>query len=124
MKIFNLYNRMTDYLGEKLSDGLSTMELFYIVTFCVVFPLIYQRPDNLIQWIQYLSTAVLQAVALPLLGYVSKKSGEKIEKLTQETHDTVMLELSYMKDQQQYDMQERAKMQQIIAEIHEHMATK
>jgi len=67
--------KFNDWLGNKLSDGLSSMKIFYLITFLVLLPLTVQRPHTLIEWIQYMSTAVLQASALPLLGYTTKKQG-------------------------------------------------
>ena len=92
MKNFN------DWFGNKLSDGLSSMKIFYLITFLVLLPLTVQRPDTLIGWIQYMSTAVLQASALPLLGYTTKKQGDIQGKIIQETHDTVMKELNFIKN--------------------------
>ncbi|WP_298844651.1 hypothetical protein [Clostridium sp.] len=79
MKKFN------DWIGDKLSNGLSSMTVFYIITLLVLAPLIVERPATIMAWIQYLSTAVLQACALPLLGYTTNKQGNIQSKLLQET---------------------------------------
>lgn len=94
----NFYYRLTEKLGERLSNGLSTMEMFYVVAFLVVCPLLVQRPEGLIPWIQYISTAILQAVALPLLGYTTKKSGEAQEKVIRDTHAMLHREIADIKD--------------------------
>jgi len=104
-EIKDKYYQLNDYVGDKLSNGLSSMEMFYIITFLVLAPLLVQRPDTLITWVQYVSTAILQASALPLLGYTTKKSGEKQERLLQETHNMVMQEMGTLKE--------------IVKEIHE-----
>ena len=87
------YTKFNDYIGDKFSFALSTMEMFWIVLIVVLLPLLWQRPDSFIAWVQYASTAILQAVALPLLGYTTKKSGESQEKVIKETHDILMSEL-------------------------------
>ena len=92
------YKKFNDFIGDRFSFALSTMEMFWLVLILVIMPLLWQRPDSLIAWIQYLSTAVLQAVALPLLGYTTKKSGESQEKIIKETHDALMLELQEAKE--------------------------
>ena len=104
------------------------MEMFYIVTFCVLMPLVVQRPSGILGWIQYLSTAVLQASALPLLGYVSQKSSDKTNILLQETHDMVMVQFDYIIGEQKNDKEERimlqnvlCEQQQMMAEIHQHI---
>ena len=94
MKKFN------NYIGDKLSNGLSSMTLFYIISFLVLIPLLVQTPVGFMAWVQYLSTAVLQACALPLLGYTTKKQGDIQAQIAQETHDTVMNELDLIKTQQ------------------------
>ena len=114
MKKKSLYSKFNDKIGKRLSDGLSTMEMFWMVTILVLFPLMFQRPDTLISWVQYLSTAILQAVALPLLGYTTKKGGESQEKVIRETHDLVMKEIKENKKhtQEQFDLMK------IITELH------
>ena len=114
MKKKSLYTQFNDKIGKRLSDGLSTMEMFYLVTILVLFPLIFQRPTDLITWVQYLSTAILQAVALPLLGYTTKKGGESQEKIIMETHDLMMKELKEAKKH----TSEQLKMMREISEIH------
>ena len=94
----NFYKKFNDFIGDKFSFALSTMEMFWLVLILVLLPLLFQHPDTLIAWIQYLSTAVLQAVALPLLGYTTKKSGESQEKIIKETHDALMQELQEAKE--------------------------
>ena len=89
--------KINNLVGGTLSNVISSMEMFYIVALLVLAPLLIERPNTLITWIQYASTAVLQAIALPLLGYTTKTAGEKQEKLLQETHDTVMNELNDIK---------------------------
>jgi len=121
MKKFN------DWMGDKLSNGLSSMIVFYVISFLVLVPLIVERPNSLIGWIQYMSTAVLQACALPLLGYTTNKQGNIQSKLLQETHDTVMNELKIVKKEQYFAKKQRsnhseemAEIKLIIEEIHKH----
>ena len=108
-----------DWLGDKLSDGLSSMKIFYLITFLVLVPLLVQRPDTFIGWIQYMSTAVLQACALPLLGYTTKKQGDIQAKILQETHDTVMKELNLIKKQQMANKKLVESQHKIISELKE-----
>ena len=127
MEVYFL-RKFNDWLGDKLSNGLSSMGVFYLITFLVLVPLIVERPNSLIGWIQYMSTAVLQACALPLLGYTTNKQGAIQSKLLQETHDIVMNELSLVKEEQGYAKEQRnnhsdemAEMKLIIEEIYKHM---
>jgi len=111
-----MYKKINDFIGDKFSFALSTMEMFWIVLILVLFPLLFQKPDTLIAWIQYLSTAVLQAVALPLLGYTTKKSGETQEKIIKDTHEILMKEIKETK----HIHKEIMIMMEEIKEIHEH----
>jgi hypothetical protein len=112
-------NRFNEWLGDKLSYLLSTMAMFYGIAFLVVAPLFFQRPTNLVTWMQYIVAVFFQGVALPVLGYTSRKSGEIQAQLLRETHDTVMNELDYIKKQQEAARLERSELEKIIAEIKE-----
>jgi sensor histidine kinase YesM len=69
------------------------MACFWIITVMVVVVLLWQRPTTMVGWITYISTAIFQASALPVLAFVAKKEGATQQALLQETHDTVMGEL-------------------------------
>jgi hypothetical protein len=107
------------------------MQMFYIVFICVVLPLLFEHPSSLIAWIQYLSTAILQAVALPLLGFTTKKSGDVQEKVIKESHELLISQFEELKDTHDIllkEIQERTKhsdeqllMMEQVKEIHEHI---
>jgi hypothetical protein len=109
--------RMNDWLGDKLSNALSTMEMFYLVALLVVVPLIWQRPQGLVGWMQYMIAVFFQGTALPVLGYVARKSGESQEKVMRETHDTVMEELRLMREELHLAKEERHALRLIIQEL-------
>jgi len=115
-----MYKRFNNWFGNILVNALSSMEAFYIITALVLFPLVIQKPETLILWVMYMSTTIFQASSLPVISYTAKKSGEKTEKKIDEIYNAIMIELNYMKEIQQSESEERAKLQQIIAEIHEH----
>lgn len=131
MKILKKLTNFNEKLGVILSDGLSSMQMFYIVFFCVVLPLLVEHPSSLIAWIQYLSTAILQAVALPLLGFTTKKSGDAQEKVIKESHDILInqfVELKNLHDMLLNEIKERTEhsdeqllMMDQVKEIHEHI---
>jgi hypothetical protein len=86
--------KLNELVANALADYLSTMVCFWIITSMVVVVLFWQRPNTLVGWITYISTAIFQASALPVLAFVSKKEGAAQQALLQETHDTVMNELA------------------------------
>lgn len=113
-----------NWLGDKLSNGLSSMKTFYLITFLVLVPLIVQRPGTFIGWIQYMSTAVLQAATLPLLGYTTRKQGDIQAKMLKETHDTVMKELNLIRRQQIANKELAESQHKIISELKAVISTK
>jgi Mn2+/Fe2+ NRAMP family transporter len=94
MRFIERFNSM---LAGKLADWLSTMAMFYGVAFLVLLPLVWQRPTSLVGWAQYLISVFFQGVALPVLGFVSKKEGERNTQILQETHDMVMGQLAIVR---------------------------
>lgn len=110
--------RFNDWLADHLAVWLSTMAMFYGVTFLVIAPLFFQKPSNLVGWMQYIISVFFQGVALPVLGYTAKKSGDEQAKLLRETHDVVMDELTSIKSQQTMNQEEIASLKKIISELH------
>ena len=93
MKKFN------EWLAGKLADWLSTMIMFYAVSFLVVSILFFQKPGSPLEWIQFVVQCFFQGVALPVLAFVAKHEGKKTERLLRETHDTVLKEFSLIRDE-------------------------
>ena len=112
MKQFN------DWLGDKLAYGLSTMAAFYIVTAFVLVPLAWQRPQGLIGWVQFLIQSLFQGSALPVLGYVARIAGEHQERVLNETHDSVMEELTLVREELALAREEREELKMLLAHLH------
>lgn len=110
--------KINDWLADHLSLWLSTMAMFYGVSFLVIAPLFFQKPSNLVGWMQYIISVFFQGVALPVLGYTAKKSGDVQAKLLKETHDVVMVELKSIKQQQINHQLEIVAQKKIISELH------
>lgn len=87
-----------NWLANKLSDYLATMVCFYIVLALVLSILFLQLPRTPLEWIGFVIQTLFQGVALPVLAFVAKISGEKQERLLTETHDAVIEELTYIKE--------------------------
>lgn len=101
-----MYNKIKDKmerLAIVLSDTLSSITMFWIISFLVVVPLFFTQPQGLVGWMQYIVSVFFQGVALPVLAYTSKISGvrtdtiikkieelsEKIERKTEEIDQEV-----------------------------------
>lgn len=91
--------RFNDWLGDKFAYWLCTMAMFYIITAMVMIPLFFQRPVGLVGGMQYAISVFFQGAALPVLGYVANRAGEKQERVLNETHDAVMEELTLIKEE-------------------------
>jgi hypothetical protein len=94
-----MIRRFNDWLGDKLAYWLSTMACFYLISIAILATLFFQTPEGVQAWLMFWVTVFFQGAALPVLGYVSRKAGEKQEKILNETHDTVMEELALIKEQ-------------------------
>ena len=107
-------------LGNNLAIWLSTMGCFYLIFALVIVPLFFSAPQGFLAWVQYLVQSVFQGIALPVLGFVAKNVGESQEKILLETHDTVIEELALVKEELELAKEERASMQELIEELHQH----
>jgi len=106
-----------NWLGDKLAYWLSTMAMFYIITALVLIPLAFQRPDGLVGWMQYTISVFFQGAALPVLGYVAGRAGERQEKMLNETHDTVMEELTLIKEELALAREQRDELEMLLANL-------
>lgn len=111
-------NKFNDWLGDRLSYWLSTMAVFYGVTFLILSTLFFQKPSNILGWLQYIIAIFFQGVALPVLGYTSRKAGDVQAKMLKETHDASMLELDIIKKQQEEHLKEQVEQRKMIKELH------
>lgn len=106
--------KINDTIGDSLSNGLSTMQAVYVVFLMVIVPLIIARPHDLIGWIQYVSQTILQATALPLLAYNTKKTGNEQTSVLKDNHDISMNELQIIKEQQSIAQEERQELKDLV----------
>jgi cell shape-determining protein MreC len=111
--------RINQWLGDKLAIWLSTMGCFYLIFALVVVPLFFQHPKDLVGWVQYIVQSIFQGIALPVLGYVARISGEKQERVMNETHDVVMDELAIVKKELAMANEERDSLKEMIKELHQ-----
>ena len=76
-----ILSRFNDYLADRLSYILSIMTTFYVISFLVFIPLFYSQPTSFVAWVSYLCSVVFQGLALPVLGYTARKSGDKADSM-------------------------------------------
>jgi len=116
-----MFRNFNQWLGNLISNKTSTMWAFYIVLIATTYPMINTPPASLLQGIQYISSAVFQAIMLPILAYTSNLVGDKQMKLLQETHDVVLNELKFIQEEQKNEKEEKELLKQIILEIHQNI---
>jgi len=78
--------RFNDYIADKLSFILSIMATFYIILTLTIIPLFYGLPSTPKDWATYLCTVIFQGIALPVLGYTSRKAGDKTDRMMEEMY--------------------------------------
>lgn len=81
--------KFNDYLADRMSYILSIMSTFYIVAMLVSIPLIYTQPNSIVGWASYLCSVVFQGIALPILGYTSRKASDKSDRIIQHMNETI-----------------------------------
>jgi hypothetical protein len=113
-----MLSRLNEMVANILADALSTMTCFWVITVMVVVVLFWQRPTTMVGWITYISTAIFQASALPVLAFVSKKEGASQQVLLQETHDTVMGELDKLGNLVQEIRDTHEELRSLVSQIH------
>lgn len=74
----NIKQKM-ERLAIVLSDTLSSITMFWIISFLVIIPLFFTQPQGLVGWMQYVVSVFFQGVALPVLAYTSKMSGQRTD---------------------------------------------
>jgi hypothetical protein len=112
--------RINDRVGEMISNAFSSMITFYIVAILVLVPLIWQRPQGIVGWMQYAIAVVFQGTALPILGYVARKAGETQDRLLGDTHEKVIEELKLIKEELGLAKQERQDLQVLVKQLRQH----
>lgn len=110
-------NNLNDIIGDKLSIALSSMYMFWLIFIVTMIPAFITPPSTITAWVQYLSSSVFQAAALPLINYTTNKGTKVQEKISLETHDAVMQELKIAK-------QERRELRRIIKELNDRIEQK
>jgi hypothetical protein len=89
--------RINTWLADRLSDGLSTMWLFYALVALTWGSVLVRPPQGAQGWDLFLVSIFFQGVALPILNNTTARQSAKTLRLLQETHDTVMAELTSLR---------------------------
>lgn len=110
--------KINEAVASILANTLSSIACFYVVTGLILFALLWQKPHDILGWIQYLIAFLFQGSALPVLGYVSKREGDSNRKMLQETHDMVMSEFEFAKEERAHMKREQADLKHLLKDLH------
>jgi len=80
-RLRSLINQFNDFIADRMSYVLSMMATFYVISLLVAVPLLYSQPTSIVAWASYLCSVVFQGLALPVLGYTARKSGDKTDEM-------------------------------------------
>lgn len=78
---------------------MSSMWLFWLLSIIILIAGIMQPPETPYTFVMFVISAGFQAIALPVLAFVSNLQGDRAEKIAKETHDAVMKELSILREE-------------------------
>ena len=78
------FRKFNDWLADNMSLALSSMTAFWLITVLVLCPLLWSQPTSIVAWISYCSSVIFQGIALPVLGYTARKSGDKSDNIMKE----------------------------------------
>ena len=80
-KLIQKFETSMEGFATILSDSLSSMTMFIIISILVILPLFFVQPVGVVGWIQYVVSVFFQGVALPVLGYIAKLSGARTDSI-------------------------------------------
>jgi len=77
--LFRKFETSMEGFAMMLSNSLSSMTMFWLISILVIVPLFFNQPTTIVGWMQYLVSVFFQGVALPVLAYIAKLSGERTD---------------------------------------------
>jgi hypothetical protein len=95
----SIVKKLNSKVAEWLSNVLSSMWLFWLLSIVLVTIGIAYPATDPYTFVMFWISAVFQAIALPVLAFVSNIQGERQEKLLESTHALVIEELRLIKEQ-------------------------
>jgi len=112
MSLLNFFKALNEKIAVVAVLAMSSMACVYLFLFLSLTPLIIPSTQTLIM---YISSSIIQLVALPLIMLGQAVLNRNAESRTDETHDMVKEELQVLKD----EISELRLMQIKIDELHD-----
>jgi len=98
-RIWQAYHRGNTWIADHLSVWMITMEAFWILVVLTWGSVVISRPAGAQGWDLFLVSIFFQGAALPILGLVSQKQGDRMERVMRETHDAAMEEVGLLRSE-------------------------
>jgi len=90
-------SKANDFLASKMALTLSSMWMFWLLTIILLIAFVMQPPKGAYQMVIFVVGATFQALALPVLAFVSNLQGDRQEALLNEMQDELMQEIDILK---------------------------
>lgn len=110
--------KISDKVMDAIADSLSTKACLLIFCIIAFVPLAVQIPKDILGWQQWVSQTAIQLIALSILAIVAKKEGREQRAMLKETHDTVMEQFKYMREDRSTEAEERQNIKDIVEDVH------
>ena len=86
-----------DWVANKTAIILSSMWLFWLIIIIFVAAYLIQAPLGAYQMVMFFISAFFQAIALPVLAFVSNIQGDRLEKKVDELQSEMLEEIKELK---------------------------
>jgi low affinity Fe/Cu permease len=117
----NQISRLNNALASKMANVLSSMWLFWVLAVVLIVLWVIDPPKTAFDVALFVISTAFQAIALPVLAFVSNIQADRQEKILRETHKLVMEELKTMKENQAHFQEEQKELKELIA-LHKSVA--
>lgn len=98
-RAWRIYQQGNAWIADHLSTWMITMEAFWILVVLTWGSVAISRPAGAQGWDLFLVSIFFQGAALPILGLVSQKQGDRMERVMRETHDAAMEEVALLRNE-------------------------
>jgi hypothetical protein len=95
-----IISKINDKISQKLAVATSSMWLFWILCLIMLVAMFMHTPTDTYEWTLFGISAAFQALALPVLAFVTGVQRQRREKAINKTHRLVIEELALIRKQQ------------------------
>ncbi len=119
-RMMKQWHHFNEVVASHLAVWLVSMEVFWVLILLTWGSVLIHAPSNAQGWDLFLVSILYQGIALPILGIVSNKQGDRMVALLQETHDTVMAQVGELKALHAAEAEELTLLRDRVRTVREH----